>query len=41
MFHFYHYLETPASKNKKESTHVACMVRAKKGGYGTGQKGQR
>ena len=42
MFHFYHYLETltekwnsfliiPASKNKKESTHVACMVRAKKG----------
>ena len=42
MFHFYHHLETltekwnsfliiPASKNKKESTHVACMVRAKKG----------
>ena len=42
MFHFYHHLQTltekwnsfliiPASKNKKESTHVACMVRAKKG----------
>ena len=42
MFHFYHHLKTltekwnsfliiPASKNKKESSHVACVVGAKKG----------